>query len=179
MVAGSNPAGRATEESQPSGWDFSVYRDGKALRPTSGTMSRLGTFRPRHLPGPRVNPRPCRLPPEKFRPLHFQRGDRWYQVVEVHTSWIDREGVFPLVHFTVEARPRSQFLTPTGRLPRLGVVVNGGHSGTWSRGRKCSGGSSDRSYSFSSSRSRARKASRASSASAAGSALAIGCADFQ
>ena len=40
----------------------------------------------------------------KFQPLQFQRGVRKYRVTAIHTSWIDREGVFPLIHFAVEAR---------------------------------------------------------------------------
>ena len=39
----------------------------------------------------------------KFQPLQFQRGARKYRVTAIHTQWIDREGVFPLVHFAVEA----------------------------------------------------------------------------
>ena len=39
----------------------------------------------------------------KFSPLRFQRGDRKYLVTAIHTQWIDREGVFPQVHFAVEA----------------------------------------------------------------------------
>ena len=36
-------------------------------------------------------------------PLYFQRGPHRYKVTQVHTHWIDREGVFARVHFALDA----------------------------------------------------------------------------
>ena len=37
-------------------------------------------------------------------PLYFQRGVYRYRVTQVHTCWIDREGVFPRIHFAIDAQ---------------------------------------------------------------------------
>lgn len=36
-------------------------------------------------------------------PVYFQRGPLRYRVTKVHTRWVDREGVFPNIHFALEA----------------------------------------------------------------------------
>ena len=36
-------------------------------------------------------------------PIYFQRGHYRYRVVKIHTKWIDREGIFPRIHFALDA----------------------------------------------------------------------------
>lgn len=40
-------------------------------------------------------------------PVYFQRGQYRYRVLKVHTRWVDREGVFPKIHFALDAASES------------------------------------------------------------------------
>jgi len=39
-----------------------------------------------------------------IQPLYFQRGVHRYRITQVHTRWIDREGMFARVHFALDAQ---------------------------------------------------------------------------